>query len=254
MRLLRPIALLLFALSCTARAADVPAVAAASDLQFALEEIAAAFQRDAGRSVRITFGSSGNFRRQIAEGAPFELFLSADETYVQALAKEGKARDEGVIYAVGRLALVSSMDSPLVPDESLDGLRTALAAGRITRFAIANPEYAPYGRAAQEALVHAGLWDAIRGKLVLGENVSQAAQFALTSAAQGGLISYAHARSAALAQRARYALVPDTWHAPLRQRMVLMKNAGETATAFYEYLQHSQARGILARYGFGLPK
>ena len=253
MPIVRRIAFLLFALSCFARAADVPHVAAASDLQFALEEIAAAFERDTGRSVRITFGASGNFRREIAEGAPFELFLSADESYVQALAREGRTRGAGVIYAVGRLALVSSVESPLVPDESFDGLRSALAAGRITRFSIANPEHAPYGRAAQEALAHEGLWEAMKPTIVLGENVSQAAQFALTPVAQGGLISYAQARSTALAQRARYAVVPESWHTPLRQRMVLVKNAGETASVFYEYLQQPRARGILARYGFAIP-
>ena len=261
MRILHSVVLLLLALATGAWAAavpgdaasDAPNVAAASDLQFALEEIAATFNRDTGKSVRLTFGSSGNFRRQIAQGAPFELFLSADEAYVQALAKEGLTRDEGVIYAVGRIALVSANDSPLVPDEEFAGLRAALQAGRITRFAIANPEHAPYGRAAQEALMHAGLWDALKGKLVLGENVSQATQFALTAGAQGGIISYAQARSTVLAQRTRFALVPETWHAPLRQRMVLLKNAGGTAAAFYVYMQQARARGILARYGFAIP-
>lgn len=232
---------------------DVPNIAAASDLQFALEEIATSFTRDTGRNVRITYGSSGNFRRQIAEGAPFELFLSADESYVHALAKEGRTRDDGVIYAAGRLALVSAMDSPLVPDEQLEGLRAALGAGRISRFAIANPEHAPYGRAAREALMHAGVWEALQRKLVLGENVAQAAQFALTPTVQGGIISYAQARGAVLTQRMRYAVIPEEWHAPLRQRMVLMKNARDTAAAFYRYLQEPHARGILARYGFGIP-
>lgn len=231
----------------------VPNIAAASDLQFALEEIATSFTRDTGRHVRITYGSSGNFRRQIAEGAPFELFLSADESYVHALQKEGRTRDDGVIYAAGRIALVSAMDSPVVPDEHLDGLRAAIAAGRVSRFAIANPEHAPYGRAAREALMHAGLWEALQSKLVLGENVAQAAQFALTPTVQGGIISYAQARGAVLTQRMRYALIPEDWHAPLRQRMVLMKNAGETAVAFYRYMQEPRARGILARYGFAIP-
>ncbi|HZQ62506.1 MAG TPA: molybdate ABC transporter substrate-binding protein [Casimicrobiaceae bacterium] len=235
-----------------ARAQDVPNVAAAADLQFALDEIAAGFARETGRQVRITYGSSGNFRRQIAQGAPYELFLSADESYPLALAKEGRTRDRGVVYAVGRIALVAANDSPLVPDERFDGLRQALAAGRISRFAIANPEFAPYGRAAREALVHAGAWDSLQGKLVLGDNVAQAAQYVLTAAVQGGIISLAHARSAALAYRIRYALVPEDWHEPLRQRMVLMKNAGATATAFYDYLQQPGARAILTRYGFGI--
>ena len=236
-----------------ARAADVPSIAAASDLQLVLPEIASAFNRDTGGAVKLAFGSSGNFRRQIAEGAPFELFLSADEGYVRALYDEGKARDEGVLYAVGRIAVVSSMDSLLVPDAALDHLTSALAAGQVKRFAIANPEHAPYGRAAQQALMHAGLWDAVKPKLVLGENVAQAAQFATSGSAQGGIISYAHALALAMRTRVRYALIPAEWHAPLRQRMVLMKNAGTTARAFYRYVQGDFAREVLARHGFAMP-
>ncbi len=245
------IALLLTALPVGAT--DVPNIAAASDLQLVLPEIASAFTRDTGAAVKLVFGSSGNFRRQIAEGAPFELFLSADEGYVRALYDEGKARDEGVLYAVGRIAVVSSIDSLLVPDAALDHLASALAAGQVKRFAIANPDHAPYGRAAQQALTHAGLWDAVKPKLVLGENVAQAAQFATSGSAQGGIISYAHALALAMRTRVRYALIPAEWHAPLRQRMVLMKNAGTTAHAFYRYLQGDFARAVLARHGFAMP-
>lgn len=237
----------------TAGEADVPNVAAASDLQFALPEIAIAFTHDTGREVRLTFGSSGNFRRQIAAGAPFQLFLAADEEYVRALGRDGLTRDDGVVYGVGRIALVAPKGAPLVPDANLDGLRKALAAGRITRFAIANPEHAPYGRAAREALLHAGLWEALKPKIVQGENVAQAAQFALAATAQGGIISYAQAQASPLADKLNYAVLPDEWHAPLRQRMVLMRDAGPTAVAFYEYLQKPRARGILTRYGFGVP-
>ncbi len=256
-RMVRLVAALAFAAMLPAAPAaaadDVPNIAAAADLQFALEEIAGLFTRDTGRHVKLTFGSSGNFRRQISEGAPFELFLSADEDYVWALVHDGKTQGEGAIYAVGRIALVAATDSPVAVDEQLAGLRVALAAGRVTRFAIANPEHAPYGRAARQALEHAGLWAPLQGKLVLGENVAQAAQFAMTSTVQAGIISYAQARSGTLANRTRHALIPEGWHAPLRQRMVLMKHAGPTATAFYRYLQGSRARGVLARYGFAIP-
>ncbi|MEO5784275.1 MAG: molybdate ABC transporter substrate-binding protein [Casimicrobiaceae bacterium] len=236
-----------------AAGSDVPSVAAAADLQFALTDIATAFAKDTGRDVKLVFGSSGNFRRQIAAGAPFEVFLSADEAYVQSLAREGRTRDEGVIYAVGRIALVAATGSPLALDGQLKGLRAALGKARIHRFAIANPEHAPYGRAAKQALEHAGLWTALQGRLVLGENVAQAAQFALTPTVQGGIISFAQARSATLEKRLAYALIPDDWHAPLRQRMVLLKNAGPTAAAFYAYLLSPKARGVLTRYGFAVP-
>jgi molybdate transport system substrate-binding protein len=254
---LRPLVRLLMLcgllLAARAHAQDVPGIAAASDLQFALEEIATLFRQDTGKNVRLAFGSSGNFRRQIAEGAPFELFLSADEAYVRALAKEGRTRDEGVVYAVGRIALIAATTSRLRVDPELDGLRKAIAAGEIARFAIANPEHAPYGRAAREALQHAGLWDAIQPKLVLGENVAQAAQFAATASVQGGIVSYSQARARPLASRTRHALIPEEWHQPLRQRMVLLAHAGATATAFYEFMQGPRARGVLARHGFAVP-
>jgi molybdate transport system substrate-binding protein len=250
-RIVATLAALLLALP--AAAADVPNIAAAADLQFALPEIAAAFTRDTGHAVKLVFGASGNLRRQISEGAPFELFLSADEGYVQALAREGKTRDDGALYAVGRIAIVADRTSPLVPDAELDGLRAALAAGKIRRFAIANPEHAPYGRAAREALQHAGLWDRLQGKLVLGENVAQAAQFAVSAGAQGGIASYAQVVGPVLKTRVTFALIPLAWHEPLRQRMALMRSAGPVAEAFYRYMGSPVARGILTRYGFGVP-
>ncbi|MBA2352182.1 MAG: molybdate ABC transporter substrate-binding protein [Burkholderiales bacterium] len=234
-------------------AADVPVVAAASDLQFALQEVAEAFTKQSGRQVKLVFGSSGNFRRQIAEGAPFELFLSADESYVLALAKEGKTLDDGALYTIGRIVLIAPNGSSLKPDAQLKDLAAALADGRIRKFAVANPEHAPYGRAAQQALTKAGLWDKIKPALVLGENVSQAAQFATSGSAQGGIIAYAQVLSPTIAKLGTYALIPAEWHEPLRQRMVLTKNAGDAAKLFYQYLQSPPARAIFKRYGFALP-
>ena len=236
-----------------AHATDVPNIAVASDLQFALPAIAAAFQRETGQSVRLSFGSSGNFLRQIAAGAPFALFLSADASYVDALVREGQTLDAGVVYAIGRLALFVPYDSPITPDPELRGVAAALASGRLSRFAIANPEHAPYGRAAQQALTNAGLWKAIERHLVLGENVSQAAQFAASGAAQGGIIAYSLARAPGMEKRGRYALLPASSHEALVQKMVLLKRADATARAFYVYLQQPAARAILDRYGFDLP-
>ena len=236
-----------------AGAASITNVAAASDLQFALTEIAAAFTRDTGGQVKLVFGSSGNFRRQIAEGAPFELLLSADEEYVTALANEGRAEDSGVRYATGRLVLFAATESPLRPDAALADLKAAVADGRIRHFAIANPEHAPYGRAARDALQRAGLWDALVPRLVLGENVLQAAQFATVGGAQGGIIAYSLALSPVLAGKGTYAMLPAESHAPLHQRMVLVKGAGPTAREFYRYLQAPAARSVFARFGFALP-
>jgi len=237
----------------TAHAQNAPAVAAAADLKFALEEIAAKFKVATGREVKLSFGSSGNFTTQLQQGAPFEMFLSADEGFVFQLADAGKTVDRGALYAEGRIVLFAPKGSPLKPDANFNDLRAALADGRIQRFAIANPEHAPYGRAAEQALKGQGLWDAIKPKLVLGENVSQAAQFAASGSAQGGIFASSLALSPAVDALGTYVILPSDWYAPLRQRMVLMKSAGETARAFYGYVQTPAARVIFRQYGFVLP-
>lgn len=240
------------ALSAPARAAE-PVVAAAADLKFALEEIAQTFQKDTGQTVKLTFGSSGTFATQIRHGAPFELYLSADEDYVKTLHAEGYTRDAGTLYAIGRIVLIAPPDSKLPVDGELKGLAEHLEAGALNRFAIANPEHAPYGRRAEEALRHAGLWDAIQPKLVFGENVAQTAQFATSGSADGGIIALSLALSPQMAKLGRHALIPAEWHAPLKQRMVLLKQAGPAAAAFYRYLQEPAARAVMHRYGFVLP-
>lgn len=234
-------------------AQEPPNIAAAADLRVALTDVAAAFERDTGQKVALTFGSSGNFFQQLSRGAPFQLFMSADEDYVIGLAKAGKTEGKGVIYAIGRLAAVASNGSPLRLDANLEGLRAALKRGEITRFAIANPEHAPYGERAKEALRHVGLWEPLNGKLIVGDNVAQAAQFATAGGAQGGIVSYSLVLDPGFAKRARYVLLPASWHHPLRQRMVLMKGANPVARHFFSYIQQPAARGILERYGFALP-
>lgn len=254
MRKQRPTLLLVL---CLATAAPVlaaePAVAAAADLKFALEEIAQAFRKDTKQSVKLAFGSSGTFATQIRNGAPFELYLSADEDYVLKLHAEGFTRDSGTLYAIGRIVLMAPHGSRLPVDSELKGLAAQLKAGGIRRFAIANPEHAPYGRRAEEALRHAGLWEMIRPRLVFGENVSQAAQFAISGSADGGIIALSVAAAPQMKDRGRYALIPAEWHAPLKQRMALLKNAGPTAEAFYRYMQEPAARAVMRRYGFLLP-
>ncbi len=233
--------------------ADVPVIAAAASLQFALEEIVEGFKAVTGQSVRLSFGSSGNFARQIRQGAPYEMFLSADEEYVLDLAQSGLTRDEGAIYAVGRIVIYVPHGSQLKADGALDDLAAALADGRIERFAIANPEHAPYGKRAEEALRHKQLWERIRPKLVFGENIAQAAQFATSANAQGGIIAYSLAVSPRLARLGSFALIPEQWHTSLRNRMVLLKNAGPVAERFYSYLQEQETRSVFRKYGFVLP-
>ena len=242
-----------FCLVMPAHAQETPNIAAATDLRVALTDVAAAFERDTKQKVTLTFGSSGNFFQQLKRGAPFQLFLSADEGYVTELAKTGKTEGDGVLYAIGRLALVAPNSSSLKLDAKLNGLRAAIGKGEVSRFAIANPDHAPYGEKAREALEHAGLWQPLKGKLIMGDNVSQAAQFATAGGAQGGMVSYSLVLDPEFSKRARYVLLPASFHRPLRQRMVLMKGANAIAQRFFTYIQQPAARRILVRYGFGLP-
>jgi molybdate transport system substrate-binding protein len=231
-----------------------PLVAAASDLKFALDEVVTRFQRDTGIAPRVTYGSSGNFARQIEQGAPFELFLSADEAYVDRLAAKRLTQGDGALYAIGRIVLFAPHGSPLKPDPALDGLAARLASGESGRLAIANPEHAPYGRAAEQAMRSRGIWQAAQPQLLLGENVAQAAQFASSGNADGGIIAYSLALAPALRDRGTFALLPETLHAPLRQRMVLLQRASPAAARFYDYLRSPASRAILAEYGFVLPE
>lgn len=232
----------------------VPTVAAASDLKFALEEVAALFARDTGHTLRLVFGSSGNFYSQILQGAPFHLYLSADEDFVFRLADAGKAVDRGRLYARGRIGIMVPHGSPLRADGQLKDLAAALQDGRLRKFAIANPEHAPYGKRAEEALRHAGLWDAIQPRLVLGENISQAAQFATSGSAQGGVIALSLALAPSVARLGTFDLIPEAWHQPLRQRMVLLPGAPPPVRMFYDYLSTPAAQAIMVRYGFAMPR
>lgn len=252
-RLLAALPILAVMLVHPLAAQEAPIVAAAADLQFALTEVADQFTKETGKAVKLSFGSSGGFFRQIKEGAPFEVFLSADEGYVLDLAKDGLTQGDGTLYAVGRIALIVPPGSPLKADGSLKDLAANLDAGTVKKFAIANPEHAPYGRAARTALKTAGLWDKVEDKLVLGENVSQAAQYATTGSAAGGIIAYSLALSPKVSALGQFALIPAAWHDPLRQRMVLTTKAGDTAKAFYAHVQSPAARAVLKKYGFVLP-
>jgi len=233
--------------------APAPVIAAASDLKFALEEVAARYAAEGHERVELVFGSSGLLSRQIQDGAPFEVFLSADEEFVNQLADAGLARDRGVLYALGRLVLFAPSGSPLVPDPELNGLRALLERGAVTKFAIANPAYAPYGRAAEAVLRKRGLWERLQRSLVLGDNVAQAAQFASTGNAVGGILAHSLVLAPPLRGQGKYVRIPESDHPPLRQRMVLLKRAGPTAEDFYRYLQQTGAREILHRFGFALP-
>ncbi len=243
-------------LPATARAQPVvvPTLAAASDLKFAIEEVAAQFERESGHKLRLVFGSSGNFYSQILQGAPFQMFMSADEDFVFKLHAAGRTADRGRLYAIGRIGIMVPPGSPLKADGTLADLAAALKDGRLQRFAIANPDHAPYGMRAREALQHAGIWDAIVPRLVMGENISQAAQFATSGSTQGGIVALSLALAPQVARLGEFRLIPADWHQPLRQRMVLTKDAPPALRAFYDHLSTPAAQAIMTRYGFEMPR
>jgi molybdate transport system substrate-binding protein len=264
----RGLGLGLVGMGSAAQAQNLPAplmqqirVSAASDLKFALADVLNQFQRDTGLPVVATYGSSGQFARQIAQGLPTDLFMSADEALVTQLADKGLTQGIGAVYAVGRLALVVPRTSKLVTDGDWQAVQASLrlalggapaqGAASIQKFAIANPEHAPYGRAAKEALMAMDLWRATQARLVLGENIAQATQYVATGAAQAGLTALSLAIAPEVAATTRYAAVPAQLHAPLRQRMVLLKNARPQARELFDYLQTDAVRKRLQSMGFG---
>jgi molybdate transport system substrate-binding protein len=230
-----------------------PVIAAASSLKFALLEISESFTKQTGHQIRISFSSSGNLTRQILLGAPFELFLSADQAHIDPLVQQGKTSSPPVTYALGRVALIAPANSSLPLDENLLGIREALQHHQLQRIAIANPELAPYGFAAKTILQHLKLWDDVVPLLVNGENVAQATQYVSSGSAQLGLVSYSLTLSPQLQTQLRHILLPASMHAPLLQTMVLLKGAGETARLFFDYLQQPVSQAIFARYGYDHP-
>lgn len=228
-------------------------VAAASDLKFALTDLAKSFTAVTGINIDLQFGSSGNFAQQIRQGLPLDLFLSADEGYVLSLAESGLTQDKGALYATGRVALLLPKNSAIQLPKTEDQARQTLAAQlqSIRKFAIANPEHAPYGRAAKEALQNLRLWEQLQPKLVLGDNISQTTQFVTSGAAQAGITALSLALAPEVAAQAgSHWLLPANLHAPLKQRMVLLKTAQPAAKTLFEYLQTPAAKEVLAKFGF----
>jgi len=223
-------------------------VAAASDLKFALAELADQYQRQSGQGVELNLGSSGQFAQQIRQGLPVDLYMSADEDFVFQLAAAGLAQGRGVLYALGRIAALVPTGSTIPLDSGLSGLQQAWS--QVKHFAIANPQHAPYGRAARQALERLGLWEIARAKLVLGENIAQATQFVTSGAAQAGITALSLAMAPEVGRLVRHVVLPAHLHEPLRQRMVLLKGARPGAQDFYTFLQGPAARQIFERYGF----
>lgn len=231
---------------------SVVSVAAASNFVYALEALQTDFQaRHPGIRVSVSTGASGSLVAQIAHGAPYDVFLSADLAYPQALLANGDAVPGSLrSFAVGRLVLwTMRKDLPLEP------LERALEAPELRRLALANVDSAPYGRAAREVLRALGAWDRLQPRLVVGENVTQTAQFVETGGADAGFVALSLVVSPRLAGHGRWVAVPAAWHAPLAHGAVLTRRGAKNAAAavFLDYLQSADARRILERFGYGPP-
>ncbi|MDR0250832.1 MAG: molybdate ABC transporter substrate-binding protein [Burkholderiales bacterium] len=235
------------------RKTEQPTIAASSDLQPLLAEIVRGFEAETQMKVRVTLGTARHFYAQILEGAPFELFLSSDEALVTQLVDTGRTEGRGDVYAIGRLAFYVPSESPLKADNFLGDIRPALRDGRLQRFAIADPEADSYGRLAEEALRRKLVWEEIQPLLAIGSDVTHAAQIAASGAVQGALVAYSQAGQLMVARGGKCSLVSDTLCAPLRERMVLLKNAGDTARRFYRYMLSDRVKTTLKRYGFLIP-
>jgi len=226
------------------------AVAAASDLQAVMPRLAPRFERESGIAISVSLGSSGNFFAQIQNGAPFDVFLSADIDYPQRLIAGGRADADSLTeYATGRLVLWARKDAAVDVRRGLDVLRDA----RVRRIAIANPAHAPYGRAAVAALTRAGLYEAVRSRLVLGENIAQAAQFAASGNADAGLIALSIALTPALMASGTYIEVPADTYAPIQQAAIVVATSRrkDAARRFLRFLEQPDTIELLRASGFG---
>ena len=229
-------------------------VAAAADLSAALKDISDGYEKKTGVKVKLSFGASGALTQQIQNGAPFDLFFSADMDYPRQLIAAGAAdQATSYQYAVGRLVLWVPVDSPL--DVEHKGLNVLLDPS-VKKIALANPQHAPYGRAAVAALKHAGIYDQVSERLVLGENVSQAAQFAESGNAQAGFVALARAVAPTMQGKGKYWEVPAEFYPPMEQGLVVLSHSHhkKEAAEFVEYIQTKEAAEVLRRFGFTLAR
>jgi len=243
------LSILLLTLTLSASAEEIT-VAAAADLQFALKDVSARFEKQTGNKVNLIFGSSGNFFSQIQNGAPFDVFFSADLDYPKKLEAAGQAEPNTLYqYATGKIVLWVRNDSKLDLSKGL----AVLLDPSINKISIANPAHAPYGRAAMAALDHEKLSEKVKDKLVLGENVSQAAQFIDSGSAEAGIIALSLAVAPAMKEKGRYVEVPAEFYPPLQQGCVVLASSKKktTALAFVEFLKKPEIADLLKTFGFG---
>ncbi len=231
--------------------AQTASVAVAANMKDAFSEINSAFKSTGKPNPKVIYGSSGNFTAQIMNGAPFNLFISADERFPLELYRNGKTVDEGKVYAIGKLVIFTKHSSGI----KLSGDKADLikAITRANKVSIAKPELAPYGRAAIEYMKAEGLWELAKDKLVYGGNISVATMFVIAGAADIGFTALSLVKSPELAKDTSYMVVDDKRYDPIKQRMVLIKGAPQEAVDLYQFMQTSQVKNILLRYGYTAP-
>ncbi len=247
-----PLLLLLSVLATVIHAENIT-VAAAADLNYAMKDLVARYEQKTGNKVALSFGASGNFYAQIQSGAPFDLFFSADSEYPKKLAAAGPIESASLrTYAVGHLVLWVPNSLKLDPKKFKMDL---LLQPAVQKIAIANPEHAPYGRAARAAIEHFGLEDKIADKLVQGENISQAAQFVQSGNAQAGLIAESLAMSPAMKSAGRFWEVPATSYPEMQQVVGILASSQhkQAAQAFLDFVTSREGAAILQQFGFGVP-
>ena len=250
-RLLLYVMLVLLCRPAIALADDI-AVAAASDLQFAIKELIVEYEKQTGHHVKLSLGSSGNFYAQVQQGAPFDLYFSADIGYPKKLEEAGLTVPGSLYrYAVGRVVLWAPKQSPVEVSKGLTVLRDAA----VRKIAIANPKHAPYGRAAVAAMEQSQVYAEVKDRLVLGENISQAAQFIESGACDVGIIALSLAMAPIMKSAGSYWLIPAEAHPPLEQGAVIMKQSKQQDAArhFLQFMQSPQGQELMTRYGFTLP-
>jgi molybdate transport system substrate-binding protein len=229
-------------------------IAAASDLNFAFKEIVAEFEKKTGNTVKLSLGSSGNFYAQLSNGAPFDLFFSADIGYPKKLDEAGLAEPGTLyMYAIGRIVVWVPKGSPI--DVGSLGIK-AVQHPSVKKIAIANPKHAPYGRAAVAAMEHYKVYDAVKEKLVLGENISQTAQFVQTGGADIGIIALSLSVAPAMKETGTFWEVPSETYPRLEQGAVIMKAAKDikTSQSFLAYIKSPEGTAVFKRFGFFLPE
>ena len=217
----------------------------------AFVEIYAAFKATGKSDLRVVYGSSGNFTTQILNGAPFSLFISADEHFPLELYKKGKTVDEGRVYAIGKLALITKDSSGIKLSNHKTDLESALR--KANKIAIAKPDLAPYGKAAIEYLKAEGLWDLAKDKLIYGDNIGVATMYVTSGAADVGFTALSLASSAEVTKETSYIVLDDKQYQPITQRMILMKGAPKEVIDLYQFMQSSQAKAVLQKFGYSTP-